>query len=401
MHTTAQDIAKPSNVLKNKNIYIIFSITLMAIMGVVIITPAFPSIGEHFHITPSRVSWLITVFTIPGVIFTPILGVLADRYGRKHVIVPSLILFGLAGAACFFADNFNTLLVLRFIQGIGSASLGSLNVTLIGDIFEGRQRSSALGYNAAAISVGTASFPIIGGFLAEISWQTPFLVALIAIPIALFVMYRLHTPVIRNNQTLGEYFSSTFKALKVKETIAVFALNLITFIILYGPFVTYLPFLISNKFHMHASVIGILLGSASIATIFSSSRMGQLHEKFGEIKLIRIGSFIYIAGLALFPLLPNVWLLLIPTVLFGIARGVNLPSLQMLLVQMAPMNQRAAIMSFNGMILRLGQTIGPMLFAASFMGYGINGVYITGIVIVVIMSIVSFTALKHKLEPAS
>jgi MFS transporter, ACDE family, multidrug resistance protein len=105
---------------------------------------------------------------------TPVLGVLPDRYGRKKILVPALLLFGLAGGACAFARGFEALLILRFFQGMGAAALGTLNVTVIGDIYEGRERSAALGYNSSVLSFGTASYPAIGGLLATFGWFYPF-----------------------------------------------------------------------------------------------------------------------------------------------------------------------------------------------------------------------------------
>ena len=64
---------------------------------------------------------LIVAFTLPGALFTPVMGVLGDRVGRKKVLVPSLVLFGLAGAACGLARDFETLVALRFLQGAGSS----------------------------------------------------------------------------------------------------------------------------------------------------------------------------------------------------------------------------------------------------------------------------------------
>jgi ACDE family multidrug resistance protein len=158
----------------NKNLLIIFSITLLGVMGVASITPAFPEIATHFQIPYKKVGWLITVFTLPGIALTPVLGVLADRYGRKTILAPALFLFALAGFACSQVNDFETLIVLRFIQGIGAASLGSLNVTLIGDIFKNEQRPAAMGYNASVLSLGTAAYPAIGGALTMISWNFPF-----------------------------------------------------------------------------------------------------------------------------------------------------------------------------------------------------------------------------------
>ncbi len=159
----------------DSNLLIIFSVTLMAILGVSSLTPAFPKIGETFNITLKEVGLLITIFTLPGIFLTPVLGILSDRYGRKIILVPSLLLFGVAGGCCYFAADFQRLLILGFRQGAGAASLGSLNVTILGDIYSGKNRVAAMGYNASVISVGTAGFPLIGGVLATFGWHYPFL----------------------------------------------------------------------------------------------------------------------------------------------------------------------------------------------------------------------------------
>lgn len=104
-------------------------------MGVASITPAFPRIEQELHISEQQVGYLITIFTLPGIFLTPVLGVVADRHGRKKILVPSLLLFGVAGFLCFFMRDYHMLLLFRLLQGIGAASIGSLNVTLIGDFF--------------------------------------------------------------------------------------------------------------------------------------------------------------------------------------------------------------------------------------------------------------------------
>jgi MFS transporter, ACDE family, multidrug resistance protein len=88
---------------------------------------------------------------------TPIWGVLSDRFGRKRVLAPSPILFGLVGGACALARDFGLLLMLRLLQGIGAVALGAINVTIIGDLFSGRRRTAAIGYNSSVLSTATAS----------------------------------------------------------------------------------------------------------------------------------------------------------------------------------------------------------------------------------------------------
>lgn len=163
-----------SLLLRDRNLHIIFSVTLMAVMGVASLTPAFPKIIKELNISPRDIGLLITVFTVPGVFLTPILGVLADRFGRKRVLAPSLFLFALAGGACALTKDFPLLLLLRFLQGIGAAALPAINVALIGDLYTGRERDAAMGYNTSVLSLGVASYPALGGLLAAAGWQYPF-----------------------------------------------------------------------------------------------------------------------------------------------------------------------------------------------------------------------------------
>ena len=93
--------------LKDQNLYLIFSITLIGVMGVASITPAFPKMAEIFNISSQKVGYLISVFTLPGIFLTPFLGVLADRFGRKTVLVPALLLFVLQGLPVFMPKALN------------------------------------------------------------------------------------------------------------------------------------------------------------------------------------------------------------------------------------------------------------------------------------------------------
>ncbi|MFW5705665.1 MAG: MFS transporter, partial [Bacteroidota bacterium] len=114
MQDDSKEHARQPRLIFQINMQIIFAITLIAVMGVASITPAFPKIRDALGLTNQQVGSLITVFTLPGIFLNPVLGVLADRYGRKTIIVPSLFIFAVAGTACAFAEEFNTLLILRF-----------------------------------------------------------------------------------------------------------------------------------------------------------------------------------------------------------------------------------------------------------------------------------------------
>lgn len=265
--------------MDKKNLTIIFLTTLMAVMGVASISPAFPSIVEHFNLSPTQVTLLITVFTFPGIFLSPVAGVLADRLGRKTILLPSLLLFGIAGLGCFFTNDWKILLVLRFFQGIGAAPLGSLNVTLIGDLFSGEKRGEVMGYNVSVLSTGTALFPFIGGTLAMAGWQYPFALPILAIPTALLAIFWLKNPEPKKQQNLKKYLISTWKIINQKTVWGLFIINVLVFVVLYGAILSYLPQLMAERFQSSSFQIGLFTGGFSIITAITSSQIKWINRK--------------------------------------------------------------------------------------------------------------------------
>ena len=346
---------------RDRNLLIIFGVTLLAVMAVSSIAPALPAIVRDLGISKLQVGLLITAFTLPGVVLSPFLGVLADRFGRKRILVPSIFLFGVAGAACALTRDFNVLVVLRVFQGMGGAALGALNVTIIGDLYSGSRRTAAMGLNASVLSIGTASYPLIGGALASLGWYYPFYLPLVAIPMGLIVLTALHNPEPRNIEGFKDYLRGTWGYLKNLKVAALFAAGVLTFIILYGAILTYFALLLDESFHASAFTIGLVMSVMALTTAIVSSQLGRMVRWFSEATLIKAAFAMYALALALIPLMPSLWFLLIPMIIFGIAMGINMPSIQTLVAGLAPMEYRAAFMSINATMLRLGQTVGPPL----------------------------------------
>ena len=69
----------------------------------------------------------MAAYSAPGIIFIPVMGILADRYGKKKVLLPSMLLFAFGGTACAIAQDTETLLLFRFLQGIGACALATIN----------------------------------------------------------------------------------------------------------------------------------------------------------------------------------------------------------------------------------------------------------------------------------
>ena len=372
------------------NLQIIFGITLTYIMGVSSITPAFPKIVKELNISAKDVGLLIAVFSFPGILLTPFLGVIADRWGRKRIIIPSLMLFGIAGGLCFFVRDFKLLLILRLIQGAGAASLGSLTVTIIGDLYSRKELVAAMGYNSSVRSIGSASYPAIGGALAMMGWHYPFILPVIAVPIGFLVLFNLKTPEPENEVHIKEHLNIVWKKLGNRQVIGLLVISIIIFVMLFGSYMTCFPLLLGNSFGLSSLIIGLIMAGVSLIAAFTSSQLGKIIKLFSKKTILKISFILYALALLIIPLISQPWLFFIPVILFGIAHGMNIPVIQALFAEAAPLKYRATFMSVSGMTFRVGQTLGPLLMGIVISIWGIGGAFYAGAGLSIVMFIIIF-----------
>ncbi|MGE5394414.1 MAG: MFS transporter [Candidatus Saccharibacteria bacterium] len=368
-----------------KNVLIIFGVTLIAVMGIASITPAFPGIIKYFGISIQQVGWLIAAFTLPGIFLTPVTGILADRIGRKLVLIPSLLVFGIAGFMCSFMTDFHSLLALLFIQGLGASSLSSINITLIGDLYAGEKRTALMGYNASILSIGTAAYPAIGGLIATFGWQYIFYLPLLALPLAVFVWVGLNNPEPKDQQGIGDYFRRIWKSINQYSVWGLLLVNMLVFVLLYGAYLTYFPILLSERLQATSVQIGLSMSVMSLITAATASQLGRLNKWLKPKYLLVTGAgFYFLSMISL--IFASCWVMVLGSViLFGLGHGILIPSIQNLLVGFASIKERAAFMSFNSMVLRIGQTMGPLIIGIFYAMGNLKGSFAAGAGVAMVM----------------
>lgn len=373
----------------------------MAVLGSSSIGPALPAMAKDLNIPAEKIGLVITAFVVPIALGTPVAGVLADRFGRKQILVPSLLLFAIAGVICAFAPNFRTLLEFRFLQGIGAAPLESLALTLISDLYTGKVLTSAMGFNGSMIGMSLALYPLISGGLAGLGWRYPFLMALSAIPIAFLVLFTLKIPKLpkQENFKFQDYLQNIWGSINNLQVGALLFAVVALFILLFGAYFTYIPILASDSLGASNVVIGIVQASMALSLAFVSSQLGLFAQKLSEITLIKASFIIYALALVITPFLHNIWLLFIPSALFGAAHGMVFPSTQALLGGLAPQQHRGGFMAVNATVLSLGQALGPLLSGVAFGVWGMQGVFYANAVFAIatfaLLSIL-FANVRHK-----
>ncbi len=220
-----------------------------------------------------------------------------------------------------------------------------------------------------------------------------------SLPVALTVLLHLDNPEPQVEGSLGDYMRATMRSVLQPQVLLLFSISVITFILIYGPFLAYLPFLIEQSFGASPVLIGLVVSATSVSTAVAAFWIGALTKRFGSQSLVSFSFLLYAISLAGMPLASSLPMLAIPIVIFGAANGINIPSFLTILTGLAPIEHRAALMSLNGMVLRLGQTLGPILAGIVVAVVGIEGSFYAGAVLAVVVFVV--LSIWLRAEPAA
>ncbi|MGZ5384058.1 MAG: MFS transporter [Acidimicrobiia bacterium] len=165
---------------------IIIAVGSFGTLGFALTSPILPELATAFRVPESAIGLVQGSVALPGIVFSLVIGYLADRLGRKSVVVTSTLVFSSFGLAGFWASSFWMLVGLRFLQGLGISGMLGLGIAMIGDLFEGAERTRAVGYNIAGITFISMCGPIISGFIATGGVFRPFLVFGLGFPLAIW-----------------------------------------------------------------------------------------------------------------------------------------------------------------------------------------------------------------------
>ena len=147
------------------------------LMGFGIILPLLPFWAEKFGANPIEVGLILTIYAMAQFLFTPVLGSLSDRFGRRPVIIVSLLIEAVSFALSALAGSLLILLLARFIGGIGASNMSSAQA-VVADVTPPERRARGMGLIGAAIGMGFVVGPAIGGVLASQGQVVPFWAAM-------------------------------------------------------------------------------------------------------------------------------------------------------------------------------------------------------------------------------
>lgn len=354
----------------NATIGSLLFVPFMMVLGNSMLIPVIPAMRQAMALSEAQTGLIITAFSIPAALFIPVAGFLADRFGRKTVIVPSLILYGIGGAIAVAAAIFlqggayGLLMAGRVVQGLGAAGTANIALALVGDLYAGSARGEALGLMEAANGFGKVASPILGAALGIITWFAPFVFfTILTVPVALAVAWLARERKPQSKASIGQYFGSIVGVFRKKGVplVATLISGMVVLFLLFGV-LFYLSEILESQFGLQGVVKGLVLALPVLATSVTAYISGTYLQKLGRRLLVSAGLGIMTLVLLTLALVQNPFFLYAAIVFIGIGSGLALATLNVLVTSSVDLAQRGMITSDYGAVRFLGVALGPPLF---------------------------------------
>ncbi|NHN33405.1 MFS transporter [Paenibacillus sp. S3N08] len=339
--------------------------------------PLLPIMEKQLGISSVQSSLIITVYAAIAIIFIPIAGYLSDRFGRKKVIIPSLILAavggGVSGLGAWLMGGLEAYWVIlagRFVQGIGAAGAFPIVIPLVGDMFKSEEEvTNGLGIVETSNTFGKVLSPVLGSALALLLWFLPFLIiplfCLISI-LAVSFLIKIPGGELDEKLTLKVFANSIKQILQQKGRwlYTIFGIGGISMFVLFG-FLFYLSSILEDRHQIQGIQKGLMLAIPLVAVCFFSFLTGKLVGKNKQrMKWLTFTGLVIVTAAmlacgwlqvkALFPLMS----LLFAT---GIGIGIVLPCLDAMVTEGIDKKQRGTITSLYSSMRFIGVAAGPPL----------------------------------------
>ncbi|MBN6189342.1 MFS transporter [Aneurinibacillus sp. BA2021] len=347
-------------------------IPIVMVLGNSMLVPVLPTMRAKLGLTQFQTSLTITVFSLAAGIIIPLVGYLSDRFGRKWIIVPSLILYGIGGiiaglAAWLMENSYAVILGGRIIQGIGAAGTAPIAMALIGDLYSGAQESKALGIIESSNGMGKILSPIIGSAIALIAWFAVFFTfPVLCFAVAAYVWFGVKEKRKGEGQPLGQYLAAVKQIFKNKGRwlISAFFVGATGLFILFGV-LFYLSDVLEETYKIDGMIKGIILSIPLLGMVITAYFTGAKIKQNKPLirRLIVIGLIILSGSMLAVAFFKQIYLMIGLLTLGSIGIGLVLPCLNILITGAVDKAERGMITSLYGSVRFLGVAFGPPIFS--------------------------------------
>ena len=341
---------------------IAIAVGAMGTLGFSITSPLLPDLADAFGVSRAAIGLVQASVSIPGVLLSALIGYFADRLGRRRVVLFSLLLFSTFGVAGFFARSFWGLVAVRFIQGIGTSGILGLGIVLVGDLFEGAERTRIMGFNLTGNTLVNMAGPIASGALGAAGVFRPFLIFLIGFPLAVWASRMPSDPPRKTLSPLRHAGAARAK-LREERHLADFAGVLVatvgTTVLLHGFGYTSAPLFLDSVFGIDSAGRGLVIASFQVGSVAAAVQIGRIRARRSGSQVVGAAFWAMGIGAAVTALAPGWWAVSLGLGISGVGFGLFVPLAQDRMATLGGDLYRGLTVLTWVTFVRVAQVIGP------------------------------------------
>jgi len=377
----------------------LFLIVFIDLIGFGIIIPILPLYAEEFGPSPFAFGLLMASFSLMQFVFAPVLGRLSDRYGRRPVLLVSLVGSAVGYVLFGFAGSLGMLFASRIVDGISGANISTAQA-VIADITGPEDRAKGMGAIGAAFGLGFILGPAIGGLLVSIAHWLPGVAAAVTSLVAAVLVLTVLPETLDPNagiEARRRRLDLRSLARAMAHPFLGLCLVMVLFIIFaFSNFETTFAQFVQLKFELTKSQISFLFVYAGVlAALVQGGLAGRLAKRFGEARLVTAGTFLGFLGLGFLPYLGSLGLVMVSLAVLAVGQGLASPALSSLTSKLVAADEVGGVMGIYQSMSSLGRIGGPFWAEMVYGTLGVAWPYRTGSLFMLLACVVSFIVLAR------
>jgi DHA1 family tetracycline resistance protein-like MFS transporter len=359
--------ARPAAVSGRRAALTVFLTVLLDLIGFGMLLPLLPFYAEKLHASPAAIGLLFSSYSLTQLLFSPLLGRLSDRVGRRPLMLVSILGSAAAHLMFAFAGSFALLVLARSLAGV-AASNYSIAQAYMADVSSVENRSKAMGLIGAAFGIGFVLGPALGSILsltqlgpravpltAAALSAVNFLIALSWLPESLPREVRARSRARPWVDPAG--FARMWQSPPVRGLMLLFFLVMFCFSLFEATLALYCQRRFGFDEH-RTSLLFVYVGV--VLVIVQGGLLGRLVRRYGEKQLILSGIALMAVGLAALPVYPSLGLLAASLLVLAVGSGVHNPSASGLLSQLTDAESQGSVIGLSRSFGALARTLGPV-----------------------------------------
>jgi len=360
--------------------------SMLSILANAIISPALPEINKAFSAVPNAEVLSKLLMTLPALtiaLFASFMGSLIDKYGRKKILVVSLLIFALAGTSGLWLGSLIQILIGRFFLGFGVAGVMIATTTLIGDYYRNEERNQFISWQGAFSGFGGLLFITLAGYLTNISWRMPFAIYGFSLLIFLMAVRFIYEPQTQKNE--NDYIQTSTQAVDKKILYLIYFSAFIG-IILFYILPLQIPFYLKTFANVDSQMAGWAIAALTTAQALASFFYRKLKSKFSYQSIYGISFIIMAVGYFSIYQSTSYWQIMVSLMLSGVGVAWLMPNSNLWLMAIIPDQWRGKYIGRLTTFIFLGQFISPFFVQPIQLWVGAKSTFLVFSLLMVLIS---------------